>query len=127
MQKMFLDNAPEQSEQQIIDSRMMYSIKERKQWAEDMLERFKKRNISLGINAQQSMWLHHRMRALEITFAGIQMTEDILNMAVSGDIETACLSLMNSTVDDGTKPYHWYTEDTRKWLIDEMKVYLGWV
>lgn len=114
------------SEQEILDSRLRYSIKDRKIWAEDMMERFKKRNIESGINALQSLWLHHRMRALEINFSGVPMTLDILNMAVSGDIETACIALMYSSVDSGFETQHWYVEDTKNWLVNEMKQYLGW-
>lgn len=114
------------SAQEIADSRLRFTIKERKVWAEEMMERFKQRNISAGINAAQSLWLHHRMRALEINFSGISMTQDILNMAVSGDIETATIALIHSTPDDGSQPFHWYTAATRQWLVDEMKSYLGW-
>lgn len=112
--------------QVVADSKLQLTIKERKVWAEEMLERFKQRNIKLGINGLQSLWLHHRMRALEINFMGVPMTEDILNMAVSGDIETACLSLMYSTPDDGSQPFHFYNAETRQWLITEMKTFLGW-
>ena len=117
---------PPPSIEAIMDRALNASIKDRKEWADGMLERFKKRNILLGINGAQALWLHHRMRALEINFMGIPMTQDILNMAVSGDIETACLSLLYSTLDDGSMPYHWYNEATRNWLVSEMKSYLGW-
>lgn len=114
------------SPQEISDSRLQFTIEERIVWAKSMLQRFKKRNIGLGINAPQSLWLHHRMRALEINFMGIPMVQDIVNMAASGDIETACLAIMYSVPDDGSQPYHWYTIETRQWLINEMKSYLGW-
>lgn len=117
--------APPTTEEMAASS-LKFTIKERKVWAEEMMERFKQRNISAGINAPQSLWLHHRMRSLEINFMGIPMTQDILNMAVSGDIETATLALLYSTPDDGSQPFHWYTASTRQWLIDEMKGYLGW-
>lgn len=117
---------PPPGEQQIIDSRLNQTIEQRIQWAKDMLQRFKKRNISLGINGMQALWLHHRMRALDINFNGVAMTEDLINMAAAGDIETSCLALIYSTPDDGSQAYHWYTAETRQWLIDEMKSYLGW-
>jgi hypothetical protein len=114
------------NEQEILDSKLQFTIEERISWAKQMLQRFKKRNISLGINGMQALWLHHRMRALEITFNGVQMVEDIINMSASGDIETSCLAIIYSTPDDGSQPYHWYTQSTKDWLISEMKQYLGW-
>lgn len=114
------------SEQQIADSRIQFSIEQRITWAKEMLQRFKKRNISLGINGMQALWLHHRMRALEITFNGVPMIEDIINMSASGDIETSCLAILYSTPDDGSQPYHWYTQETKDWLVTEMKSFLGW-
>lgn len=110
----------------IQDKILSISIKDRKQWAEEMLERFKKRNIITGINGAQALWLHHRMRALEINFSGIPMTLDILNMAISGDVETACLAIIYSTPDDGTAPYHFFDQAAKDWLVAEMKSFLGW-
>jgi hypothetical protein len=118
---------PPLSPQEIQSSMLKQTIKQRKEYAENMLERFKKRNIENGINGLKSQWLHHRMRALEVNFMGVPMVLDILNMAVSGDIETACIALLHSVPDDGTLPQHFYTEDVRQWLISDMKNYLGWV
>ena len=114
------------TDQEIADSRLQYTIEQRITWAKEMLQRFKKRNVSLGINGMQALWLHHRMRALEITFNGVPMVEDIINMSAAGDIETSCLAIIYSTPDDGSQPYHWYTQSTKDWLISEMKSYLGW-
>lgn len=114
------------TEQQILESRLHSSIQERIDWAKAMMQRFKKRNISLGINGMQALWLHHRMRAMDITFNGVAMTQDIINMAASGDIETACLALIYSTPDDGSQAYHWYNAETKQWLVNEMKTYIGW-
>lgn len=117
---------PPLTEQQIADSRLQHTVEERIAWAKEMLQRFKKRNISLGINGMQALWLHHRMRALEITFNGVPMVEDIINMSAAGDIETSCLAIMYSIPDDGSQAYHWYTQSTKDWLVNEMKAYLGW-
>lgn len=114
------------STQEQLDSRLQYTIEQRIQWAKEMLQRFKKRNIGLGINGAQALWLHHRMRALDITYNGISMTQDFINIAAAGDIETACRTLINATPDDGSQEYHWLNEETLQWLIGEMKSYLGW-
>lgn len=102
------------------------TIKQRKEYAEDLLERLKQKNISEGINAMQGMWMHHKMRALEVNFMGVDFVVDIMNMAVSGDVEIACLSLMNCTPDSMALPYHWMNAARINWIVADMKAYLGW-
>lgn len=114
------------SPEEIANKALSTTIKQRKEWADNMLERFKVRNIEIGINGMQALWLHHRMRSLDINFQGIPMTVDILNMVVSGDVETALLAIMYSTPDDGSQPSHFYDQSAKDWLINEMKEYLGW-
>lgn len=119
------------STEQVLESRLQYTIKERKQYAEDMLERFKKRNLLLGIDIFKSEWLHHRMRALECNIPHplgetIPMSLDIMNLAVSGDVEVAAHYLQYATLDDMTKPWHFFDAATRDWLVNDMKQFLGW-
>lgn len=102
------------------------TIVQRKSYAEDLIERFKFKNVSEGINALQAMYMHHKMRALSVTFYSVPMTLDLMNMVVSGDIEVACLSLMSCTPDDMSQPFHWLNEDRINWLVTDMKSYLGW-
>lgn len=105
---------------------LQLTISQRKAYAEDLIERFKFRNISDGINALQAMHMHHRMRALNITFYSVPLTLDLLNMVVSGDVEVACLALMSATPDDMSAPYHWLNAERIAWLVADMKNYLGW-
>jgi hypothetical protein len=104
-------------------------IKERKQFAEEMMERFKNRNIISGINAIKALWLHHRMRAWEVTlpaqFGGASMVVDILNMAVSGDLETAYFAIRYGTIDDMSQPHHCVDASVKEWLENELRNYLG--
>lgn len=102
------------------------TVKARKEYCEDLLERFKKKNILDGINAAQGMWMHHLMRAYPVTFGGVSYTVDLLNMAVSGDVEIACLSLIYGATDDMSQTYHWISAERKDWLIGELKAYLGW-
>jgi hypothetical protein len=102
------------------------TIRQRREYAEDLIERFKLKNISEGINGLQAMYMHHKMRALGVTFCGVPMTLDLLNMVVSGDIEVACLSLLYCTPDDMTMSYHWLNSARVAWLVADMKAYLGW-
>lgn len=114
------------TQSEIASSYLSNTIQERKKYAEDLLERFKKKNINEGINALQGMWMHNRMRAASITFYGVPFTIDVMNLAVSGDIEIACLTLMNVTPDDDSMPYHWLNTNRVNWLVTDMKQYLGW-
>ncbi len=102
------------------------SIIDKKKYADDLLERFKNKNIVEGINAVQGMWMHSRMRAVSFTFYGLPVIVDILNMAVSGDVELACLALMYTTPDDGSAAYHWLTQERINWIVADMKGFLGW-
>jgi hypothetical protein len=114
------------STQDIADSYLMHSIEDRKRYADNLLERFKFKNISEGINAVQGLHMHHRMRACAINFYGVPLTIDVLNLAVSGDIEIACLTIMNTTADDMSQPYHWLSQERLNWLVADMKSFLGW-
>lgn len=103
-----------------------FNIKARKEFADQMLEDFKAKNMSDGINVMQALWMHSRMRELSIVIGGVPMKLDILNMAVSGDIETACVALQYCTPDDMSMPYHWLNSIRVNWLVQKMKTYLGW-
>lgn len=120
MQKFFLD--------QVYTSENFWniSIEKRIEFSKNLIERFKKRNIDQSINAAQALWMHSRVRALEVTFAGLNLQIDIMNLVISGDIEVATLALLNCIPDDGSRPYHWLTAERLNWLITEMKTFLGW-
>lgn len=109
-----------------MDSSQIGDYKSNVQFANELFMQFKQKNIDEGINGSQAIWLHHRTRAMNITAFGINYTLDIINMAASGDIETACLSLMYSTPDDMTEPQHWLTQDRIDFLVSSMKTHLGW-
>ena len=104
----------------------MFNIKQRKEFCETLLEEFKARNIGLNINALQGMWMHHRMRAMEITFMGLPVTIDVLNLVISGDVEIACLTLIYAPLDDMSAGYHWFNQSAKDFLVNSMKRYLGW-
>jgi hypothetical protein len=114
------------SPSEIQASYLRNTIKQRKEYAEDLLERLKQKNITEGINVYQGLWMHHRMRALPITVNGVGLVQDVMNMAVSGDIEIACVTLQYAQPDDMSQSYHWWTQDRINWLIADMKNYLGW-
>ena len=109
------------SQNEQAESYLEYSIKSRKDFADDLLERFKKRNILEGINASQGFWMHHTLRSYPVTFMGQQRVIDIMNLAISGDLEIACLALIYGYTDDMSESYHWISGDRKAWLIAEIK------
>lgn len=101
-------------------------IENRKVFSKELINEMKKRNINRGLNARQGLWMHHKMRALPVTFYGVNYTIDVLNMVISGDVELSCLALMNCELDDMTEPYHWLDAENRDWAVARLKAYLGW-
>ena len=92
----------------------------------ELLLRFKQKNILENINAQQAIWLHHRIRNLEVNFPGMPATnQDIINIALSGDIEAGLLMLQYCVADDMSESYHWLSQDRVNWLISEIQSFLG--
>jgi len=88
---------------------------------------FKQKNISEGINAIQALHLHHKARALVVKIPdGPILQVDLLNMALTGDLEAGCLALMWCELDDMTSPHHWLNEERRDWLVKQLKEHLGW-
>ena len=108
------------------ENALKFTIQQRKEFCEKLLDSFKKRNMGQGINAPQGLWLHHRMRALECSIFGVSYTLDVMNMAISGDVEMACIALQYMTLDDMSQAYHWMNADRRDYLVNEMKSFLGW-
>ena len=110
----------------IASRRLSASVKERKSFAENMLEEFKVLNMSAGINASQGFELQELMAEYKFNFAGKDRQIDIMNLAVSGDIELACLALIYGPTHDMSLPEHWLSAERKSWLILKMKQYLGW-
>lgn len=102
----------------------------RRKFGQDLMLAFKQKNISEGIQWYQAIHMHARFRAWDVTMpaqlGGAVETVDLLNMILSGDIETACLSAIYGQPDDMTSPLHWVSQDRMNWTIDQMKAFLGW-
>lgn len=97
------------------------------EFARNLFMQFKQKNKDEGINGSQAIWMHHRVRAIDVYFPGmIQTKQDIINMGASGDIETACLCLIYCVPDDMSESYHWLSADRVLWLVNNMKLHLGW-
>lgn len=116
------------------------SIADRRRWAEELMQRLKKRNIDGGLGLAQSLWVHSRLRALEISvleahamampqlapLVGQTVIIDLMNLVVSGDIETAFAALMCAVPDDMSEDYHALSAEMIGWIMNEIAVYLGW-
>lgn len=92
---------------------------------------FKQKNVSEGIQWHQAVHMHARLREWTVNMpaplGGGTETVDLLNMILSGDIETACLSAMYGEADPMTGPRDWISQDRLDWCVSEMKKFLGWV
>ena len=97
-----------------------------KEFCDKLMCYFKLKNVQDGCNAMQAMWVHHRLRSVDITVNGLPVTLDILNLVISGDIEVAYLALDAMTPDDGTQAYHWLTADRIGEIKLELAKFLGW-
>lgn len=105
------------------------SIIDRKTFGEKLTEEFKYKNLQEGITWYQAVHLHSRVRDWKVNYPSpLTGSEnvDLFNMILSGDIETASLSLQYGENDDMTLPQHWVTQERRMWLVNKMRVWLGW-
>lgn len=105
------------------------TVQESKAFADDMLQRLKERNLLEGLaSIDQAAWVHHRLRKVDFTLSdGVTVAQiDVMNLVVSGDIETAESVLGQLTPDDMTQPYHWWTQERIDWVRNEIRAYLGW-
>lgn len=105
------------------------TVKENKEFADQMMQRLKEKNILEGLSSiDQSAWVHHRMRKVDYTLSDnttiVQL--DVMNMVVTGDIETAEHALGQMVPDDMTESYHWLTQTRIDWIRNEIRSYLGW-
>lgn len=124
---------------------MDFSESDLNQWAIDNQTRdfanrlmawLKVDNIKSEINIFQALWVHHRMRAVEISSInvpgagavplGYACTIDVMNLIISGDMEVAFFVLDAMTPDDMTQPYHWLSSAKIAMIKNEIAIYLGW-
>lgn len=105
------------------------TVQQNKTFADELMQRLKEKNILEGLSSiDQSAWVHHRLRKLSFTLSdGVtQVYLDLMNLVVSGDIETAEQALGQMTPDDMTEAYHWMTQARIDWIRNEIRTYLGW-
>jgi len=104
------------------------TVQQNKNFADDMMQRLKEKNLLEGLNSiDKAAWVHHRLRKTNYVLdAGPTVQIDVLNLVVSGDIETAEHILGQMLPDDMTEVYHWLTQDRIDWMRNEIRSFLGW-
>jgi hypothetical protein len=120
--------APPSAESQL-ETALQRSVSQSRLWSDEIIEAFKKNNLAYfltsGLTNEEiilkSLWVHHRMRATEINVGGLPMTIDLLNLCISGDLETAFVALSYMTPDDMSMPYHFLSQEK----INELKTLIG--
>lgn len=113
------------SQQEQLSQSLDRSIAQSREWADEIIEEFKKENLKEFIEAGTSnemalltsLHVHGRMRAISVTVGGVPFTIDLMNLVISGDLETAFVVLSYMEPDDMSMPYHWFNQ-TR---IDSLK------
>lgn len=105
------------------------TVQENKIFADDMMQRMKEKNLLEGLSTiDQAAWVHHRLRLVDFTLSDnttiVQI--DVMNLVISGDIETAEFVLGQMAPDDMSEPHHWWTQARIDWIRNEIRTYLGW-
>jgi len=105
------------------------TVQQNKTFADEMMQSLKEKNISEGLSTiDQAAWVHHKLRKVDYTLSDettvIQI--DVMNLVISGDIETAESVLGQMTPDDMSEDHHWWTQERIDWVRNEIRAYLGW-
>lgn len=111
-------------------------------FSQNLMAKLKLENRAAGVNLAQGLWVHHRLRALELNvteelaqmlpgsglsdLVGVTVTVDLLNLVIPGDLECAYAALLSCIPDDGSKEYHWLTQERINRIRHEIGVFLGW-
>jgi hypothetical protein len=120
---------PPQTEQQKLALKLARTVDQGRKAADAIIDAFKKDNLASFVEQgladeviiMKSCWLHHRFRAVDYTIGGIPMVCDLMNLCITGDLETAYTVLSLMEPDDMTQPYHFFSQAK----IDQMKALVG--
>ena len=116
--------APPSEEEQFVQA-LSRTVAQSRIWADEIIEEFKKENLAYFITSGTSndlaimisLHVHHRLRAVPVTIGGVSFVIDVMNLVISGDLETAFVVLSYMTPDDMSMPYHWFNQER----IDSLK------
>jgi len=105
------------------------TVQQNLEFSLNLIQRMKERNILQGLSSiDQASWIHHRLRKTPFILSDgtTEVFIDLLNLVISGDVETAYVVLGQMQADDMTQPYHWLNQERIDWMRNEIAVYLGW-
>jgi hypothetical protein len=110
---------PARSQEETIDIALDRTVASGKAAADRVMEQFKKSNLTKFLQAEmsqelmlmKSLWVHHRLRAVDLTVGGLPLTIDLMNLCISGDIETAAFIISQMVPDDMSQPFHFLSAD----------------
>jgi hypothetical protein len=105
------------------------TVAENRLFSEDLIQRFKKQNLISGLSTiDRAAWVHHRLRKVDYLLSDNEtlIHIDVLNLVISGDIETAEQVLGQMSPDDMSEDYHWLNQERINWLRNEIRKYLEW-
>lgn len=108
------------SPQQVMQQAIQRSVSESRKIADEIIEEFKAKNLTNFITNSVpnelaimiSLHVHHRLRAVSITVGGVPFVIDLLNLVISGDLETAYVVLSYMVPDDMSMPFHYLDQAT---------------
>jgi len=111
-----------------------------RKFASNLMAVLKVLNQGSGISLAQSLWVHHRLRSLQIVvtsematampvyapLVGVTLTIDLLNCVISGDLETSFFALAGAVPDDMSEDYHALSAELIGFIKTQIGIYLGW-
>lgn len=117
--------APPSPQEQMLEH-LARKVSESRLIADKIIEAFKKRNLAFFVEnnipndlaIMMSLHVHHRLRAVSLNVGGVDFVIDVLNLVISGDLETAYVVLSYMQADDMSMPYHFLSQE----VIDLLKV-----
>lgn len=97
-----------------------------RRFAQELISEIKLSNQQASIPFENVLHLQSRLRALEVHHpSGRTYTIDLINLVVSGDVETAFHALSYVTPDDMTQSWHWLSASLLLNIRQRMASFLG--
>lgn len=120
---------PPPTSEQLLFLQIERAVSESRNISDKIIELFKKENLAFFIlnnipndlALMMSLHTHHRLRTVEINISGTPFVIDLLNLVVSGDLETALMVLSQMTPDDMSQPYHFLNQERINRLIEMIR------
>lgn len=117
--------APPPSPQEQVQQQLEITVQTGKEMAQRVIEKFKQSNLLAFIVQDltqdqmiaKSLWVHHRLRAVSVSLGGVDYVIDLLNLCISGDIETAAVVVQLMQPDDMSQPYHFLSQEVIDTLL----------